>query len=623
MLCGYAGKFLRVNLSNGEMREESFPEECLRKYIGGSGLGAYLLYQETSPTTDPLGPENLLMFLTGPLTGTKVPSSGRMTVVAKSPLTGIWGEANVGGYWGKNLKEAGYDGVIVEGQSLRPVYIWITNGRIEIRDAGHVWGLDTYEADEVLRSETAEGAVVCSIGQAGERLVKLAAIMTDGKHGRAAARCGLGAVMGSKKLKAIVVRGQQPVPVADSARLAELNKKLGPTIVKSSRGLNAYGTAGAMTLIEQLGDLPIKNWTLGRWEEGAKKLSGVTMAQTILSGRFYCAGCMIGCGREVKVGEGPFAPVDGGGPEYEPLGTMGGECLVDNLEAVALACELCNRYGLDQISTGAVIAFAMEAFERGLLTQADTDGLEIKWGDPDVLIELVKKIGFREGIGELLGQGVKAAACKLGGIAHEFALHVKGLELPGHDPRAHNSVGVSYATSNRGACHLQATSHIFERSVTMPELGMEQVQDRFAIEGKGIISAKLQDLMCMFDSLVLCKFLLMAEVKLTHLLEFTNAVTGWDMDQEGFMKTGERLYNLKRMYNVRLGISRKDDTLPPRILTHKRGSGGAATNLPNLGLMLSEYYAHRGWSEMGIPLPEKLRELGLEFTCSSIPATVG
>ena len=581
-------------------------------YIGGCGIAARILFDETDEKVEPLSPDNLLIFMTGPVTATKVPLSGRHEVVAKSPLTGLYGESDSGGSWGVELKRSGYDGIVIRGRAERPVYLWIHDGEAEIRNAEHLWGMDTYTVDGAIKRETDGKAVVASIGPAGERLARIAAIMNDGKHGRAAGRCGMGAVMGYKRLKAIAVRGDLTPEVAEPERLERSVKELAPMIVKRAENMHKYGTSGGMTVMNYLGDVPVKNWLKGGWEEGAEKLSGQRMAETILTGRYYCRGCLIGCGREVKIEGGRYGPVDGAGPEYETLAMLGMCCLIDDLEAVARANELCNRYGLDTISTGAVIAFAMEAYEHGLITDEDTGGVRLEWGNAEAMVRMVEMIGEREGLGWLLGEGVKRASERIGGLAHEFSIHVKGLELPAHDPRAYYSQGLSYATSNRGACHLQSLSHLFERSLTLPDLGYPEVLERHTSEGKGEFVAKTQNLMCMFDSLKVCKFIMFGGVQPSHLVEWLNCVTGWKLTLEDFMRTGERIYNLKRLYNVREGVSRKDDTLPPRILTHKKGEGGSPDNLPPLGEMLNQYYKYRGWDEMGIPTENKLVELGLK-----------
>jgi aldehyde:ferredoxin oxidoreductase len=338
------------------------------------------------------------------------------------------------------------------------------------------------------------------------------------------------------------------------------------------------------------------------------------MAETILTGRYYCGSCPIGCGRIVEVKEGPFAGVRGAGPEYESIGMLGACCLVSDLEAVALAHQLCNQYGMDSISAGGIIAFAMECFEHGLITVEDTGGIALEWGDASAMVEMVRQIGEQRGLGVLLGRGTREAAQAIGGIAQEFAIHVKGLELPAHDPRAIASTSVSYATSSRGACHLQSLSYPVELTLKMPELGYPQPLDRQSSEGKGILAAKMQNLMSLVDSLKVCKFIVTGGggVQPSHLVSWLNQVTGWDMTLDELLKAGERIFNLKRLYSVRLGISRKDDTLPARLLGLPRPDGGAAGYLPNFGQMLNEYYVFRGWDELGRPTSLKLRELDLE-----------
>ena len=611
-LKGYTGKILHLNLSNSKGHVEDLNEEWARQFIGGSGIGAKFLYEMTDERTNPLGPENPLIFMTGPFTGTSVPLSGRHAVISRSPLTGIFGESDVGGTWGANLKKAGLDGIIITGKSEKPIYLWVCDGKWEIRNASHLWGKDTYEVDPILKAETHEKAVVQTIGQGGENQVLLAAIMTDGKDGRAAGRCGLGAVMGSKNLKAIVVYGTGKVPVFDPESVARLPKEHSAFINKNAESFRKYGTAGGVSVFEAMGTLPLQNWKfVGRWEESAAKINGFTMAETVLSGRYFCDACILGCGRMVKIEKGPYAGVDGAGPEYETVALLGSNCLIDDLEALCFANELCNRFGLDTISTGAAIAFGMEAYEKGLIDREDTGGIELRWGSPEALIEMIKMIGQNKGLGKILGKGVKRASEEIGRNSIEFAMHIKGLELPAHDPRGYNAGAVGFATSSRGACHLSGLSHIFERLLKAPEIGIPEPMDRFQVEWKGILAAKTQNLMGMMDSLKLCKFILFGGITLTHMVQWYRDVTGREMTIDEFMKTGERIFNLKRLYNVRLGISRKDDTLPFRSLTFKRVGKGLTPHLPPLGEMLSEYYEYRGWSEDGIPTPEKLKELGL------------
>ncbi|HSR13433.1 MAG TPA: aldehyde ferredoxin oxidoreductase C-terminal domain-containing protein, partial [Thermodesulfobacteriota bacterium] len=389
-------------------------------------------------------------------------------------------------------------------------------------------------------------------------------------------------------------------------------KEISPMVAKATEGMRKNGTAGGLATFEALGSLPLQNWKYqGRWEKGASQIAGPAMTEKILTGNYFCERCVIGCGRRVKIDKGPFSPVDGAGPEYESVAMLGSLCLVDDIEAIAKANELCNRYGIDTISCGGAIAFGMEAYEKGLITKKDTGELELLWGRGDVMVKLTEQICKREGIGQLLGEGVRIAAEKIGKNAVEYSLHVKGQELPAHDPRCYNAGAVSYATSNRGACHLAGLAHVFERVLGMPEIGIEKPVPRTEVKGKGGLTARAQNVMGLFDSLKLCKFSLFGGLKLTPIMSWYTMVTGNAMTMEEFLKTGERIFNLKRMYNVRCGISRKDDTLPSRFLTLKHEGEGLTPNLPPLGEMLSEYYQERGWTEEGFPTPEKLKELGL------------
>ena len=568
MYGGYTGKIVRIDLSNQKVCIQQIADNLIKDYIGGSGIGAKLLYEEKTEKMDPLSPNSLIIFMTGPLTGSGVPGTGRHEVIFKSPLTNIFARSSVGGSWGVKLKKAGFDGIIISGKSDKPVYLWIHEEKVEFRSANHLWGKDTYEVDKILKEETEGKASTAVIGPAGEKGIKISCIVHDGKHARVAGRCGGGALMGSKNLKAIVVYGTQRVSINQPKKLKDYIKETLPHIKEAGKGMSEFGTAGGIMNYEKLGNFPHKNWALSDWEEGAKKICGQEMAKTILKGRYSCRDCPIGCGRVVKVTEGPFAPVDGGGPEYETIAALGSNCLVDNLEAIAKANELCNRYGLDTMSTGGVIGFAMEAYEKSLINIKDTGGIELKWGDGKAVIKMVEKIAKREDIGKLLGEGVKEAALGIGKNSIEFAIHTKGLEPSYHDPRCFFSHALSYATTNRGACHNGSQSHSCEMSNTQPDIGIDKPQDRHQLEGKAEFTIKLQNLMCMFDSIVMCNFMHASGAIKVHLMvNLLNYVTGLDLDIKEFMKIGERIFNLQRLYNVRCGISRKDDTLPSRFLT--------------------------------------------------------
>ncbi len=608
---GYAGKLLWVDLTSRQWRTECLTDEMVETWLGGSGLAAAILPGLIGPDTDPLGPENVLGFFTGPLTGTMVLSSGRHCAAAKSPLTNIWGEASVGGNWGKALKAAGFDALILTGAASEWVYLWVTDDQVEIRPAAGLRGLDTYEIEETVRNLTDPGAEVCSIGAPGERMAKIAGLFTDGKEGRTAARCGLGAVAGSKKVKAIAVFGTKAPELAHPDELKMKIKGRIPGVVERTKGFATFGTPGLVIPCEQLGDFPVKNWTGGSWEEGAQAISGPKLKETFLTGRFFCAGCAIGCGRRVKVEGGSYGNVYGAGPEYETLGLFGGSCLINDLEAICYANELCNRYGLDSIEVGNLIGFSMEAFEKGVIGTEDTGGREIRFGDPGALIGLIKEMGSGQGFGAVLAEGFPALSDRYGAMVREMGMTVKGLSFPAHEPRAYNSIAVGYATANRGACHLEAMSHSFERNLTMPDLGINESLDRFSSAGKGELVAKTQNLMAVFDSLAVCKFLMNGGITPSILAEWLSLATGWEWDIEQLLLIGERIFNQKRLFNVRCGVSRKDDTLPVRILKQARGSGGAAANVPPLQEMLDEYYACRGWDREGIPTLIKLTELGL------------
>ncbi|MBN2324063.1 MAG: aldehyde ferredoxin oxidoreductase family protein [Spirochaetes bacterium] len=596
-------------MTDSKVRVLDIDEQDAKSFIGGSGLGAALLFHYTSSKTDPLGEENPLIFMTGPFTGTKAFSSDRYEVITKSPLTGIYAEANSGGHWGESLKRCGFDGIVIIGKAEKPVHIIIRDGEVEIREAGHLWGKDTWEVDELMKREFGEKACTASIGKAGENLVKFASIMNDGRHGRTAARAGGGCVMGSKKLKAITVLGTKKVAVHDEGALSAFIKEMAPSVRKTTEELRKYGTACGIEYLDKIGDFPVKNWLLGNFVD-MKKVTGQYMAETILVDNYNCGRCIIGCGRTVEVKDGKYRMENSAGPEYETIAILGSNCMVGNIEAIAKGNELCNRYGLDTISTGSLIAFCMEAYAKGLITKEDTGGLVMRFGDPDSMIGMIHKIARREDIGRVLGEGIVQASREIGGNSIEFAMQVKGLDFPAHDPRARVALGLSYATSNRGACHLQSFTADWEAGTSMPDLGYPETMDRFKTEGKAKFVIDFQNLMSIMDSLVCCKFVLFGGVTVEPLLRILNIITGWELTKDEFLESGERIFNLKRLYNIREGISRKDDILPPRILNNPRG-GGSGDNIPLLNVMLRDYYRERGWDEFGIPTKGTSRKLGL------------
>jgi len=464
----------------------------------------------------------------------------------------------MGGHWGAELRFAGFDGLIITGRAPEPVYLWLHDGLLEIRPAAHLWGLDHFEVFAQLRAETDPKAQIAAIGLAGENQVRLAVIMQGGQeHARTSGRGGMGALMGSKDLKAIVVRGSAKPTYPD---------------------LKAFRA----------------------FVQGAARVSGQRIAETIFEKHTHCFACPIGCGKTVRITEGPYAGVYGHGPEYETLAGFGGNCQCDDLEAVSEMNDLCNRYGLDTISTSSVIAFAMEAYEKGLLSAAQTGGLELTCGNAEAIIDAIHAIARSQGIGELLGQGVRAAAQRLGPAADAFAIHVKGMEIPYHDPRAFLSMAANYATATRGACHLESLSYWLGYGVRFEGWVDPEQYDRLDSKGKGEIAADFQNYMAVFNPLGLCKFIAKSQVGPQHIADLVNVALGWDWTADDVLTTGERLFDLKRLINHRFGITAADDTLPPRLLSEPRPTGSAAGVLPDLKLMLEEYYRRRDWTADGL-----------------------
>jgi aldehyde:ferredoxin oxidoreductase len=440
----------------------------------------------------------------------------------------------------------------------------------------------------------------------------MAAVMQGGQeHARAAGRGGMGAVLGSKNIKAIAVRGQEKPNYPDRKSFLAFVREVNQHIQKNSVPMSQFGTAGGVPATEMMGDLSIKNWTLGSWEEGAQRISGQRMAETILDRHTHCFACPIGCGKNVHIKEGPYAGVRGHGPEYETLAGFGGNCLCDDLEAIARMNDLCNRYGLDTISVSGAIAFAMEAYEKGLIAEEQTGGLDLTWGNAEAMIGAVHAIARREGIGAWLAEGVRAAARELGPEAEAFALHVKGLEFPYHDPRGFVSMATNYATATRGACHMEAISYWLGYGVRFEGWYDPEEFDKHDSRGKGRLAADFQNYVGTYNALGICQFIIKGKVGPQKTVDMVNAALGWEWTTDDLMQTGERLFNLKRLINLRLGITSADDTLPQRFLTEARPTGMAAGVLPDLEIMLKEYYEVRGWQPDGAPLPERLTELGL------------
>jgi len=602
-------KLLEVNLTNNTISRRKLKEKTLKNYLSGSGLATKLLYDELQTNLSPLHPDSPLLFFSGLLTGTSIPTASKLSVCAKSPLTGNWNEATVGGKLGAELKFCGYEGIIVMGKAEKPVYLYITPKEVKIKDAQEMWGQDTYNTSRNLKEKHGPEIKIASIGQAGENLVNISSIVIDAPHYRLAGRGGLGAVMGSKNLKAIVVKGNLKPTIENPLALKEILKTDRQNIRHYTEGLHQLGTAGSVEAREYTGDLPIKNFAQSRWP-GASKITGQVIFDTLFKKHYACFACPIACGKEVKIKTPPFVVH---GPEYETVAAFGSLCLNDDLDSIVEANDLCNRYGIDTISFGISMAFAMEAYEKALLKPKDTEGINLEWGNSQTIINLIHQVAKNEGPGRLLGQGVRLFSKKVGKNSEEFAIHTKGLELPLHDPRAYTGMALSYATANRGGCHLESLSYAIESGIPLEDLGYgeDNKLDPHTSIGKAELVIKLQNYMNVFNALGLCKFLLFGRIGPSKVTEWLNQVTGWNLTPEELLTIGERLHNLKRMYNVKLGINRKDDTLPARLLTLARNDGMAAGILPELDKMLEEYYHLRGWDENGIPTEKKLKELGL------------
>jgi len=610
----YAGKILRIDLTTGRWQEEAIADEMARDYLLGSGLAARLYYDEMDPALDPLEPASPLYAFNGLLTGTFAPTGCRTSWCGRSPLTGIWNEANMGGHWGAELRFAGYDGLVLTGRAERPVYLWIDGreGIIDIRSAEHLWGKDHFETFDLLRAETDPKAQVAGIGPAGENGVRFAGITAGERgHERLAGRGGMGCLMGAKNLKAIAVRGREKPHYHDLPAFREFVRQTNAGIKENTISMSQFGTAGGVAATEQYGDLALSNWRLGNWE-GAARIGGQQISETIWVRHTHCFSCPIGCGKEVAITDGPYAGVRSHGPEYETLAGFGGNLLNDDLNSIAKINELCNAYSLDTISTSNVIAFAMEAYEKGLLTPAQTDGLDLSWGNAPAIVALVEKIAYREGLGDLLADGVRAAAEKLGQGSEAFALHVKGMELPYHDPRGFVSIGLNYATAARGACHLESLSYWNGYGVVFPDMGYPEVLDRFdSSPQQAQLAYDWQNYMSVYNPLGLCKFIAKGKVGPEITAGLVRRALGWNWTTDELLRIGDRLFQIKRLINLHLGVTAADDTLPQRLLTEPRPSGSAAGVLPDLAAMLPVYYHLRGWDSNGAPAEERLVELGL------------
>ena len=606
---GYIGKILSVDLSARKTESLPLSEKLAEDYIGGCGIAACFIHEAAQKKVKPLDEENPLIFMTGPLTGTIVPWSGRHCVAAISPLTGIWGEAYAGGTWGRELKKAGFDGIVVTGKADRPVYLKIINQTVTIEDAAHLKGKDTYETDAILRKQTGMDVKVAAIGMGGENLVRFAAVIHEGPAARTAARCGLGTVMGAKNLKAIALRGEGRIKGAQEEELKRSIREKLPKLTTDAEHRVKKACSVFSSFVAD-GRHGVNNWRDAELEGFRESLLKEVERHAGETKPYLCAGCRTGC-VESNTSGGERQTL------WEAFAPLGSQCGIIDMKNVQRAYEICNRHGIDSISAGGVISFAMECFEEGLITEKDTDGIRLTFGNSEAMLSLLEKICKREGFGAVLAEGTRRAARLIGRGSEKFALEVKGLEVPAHDPRAHNFLALAYATENRGAIHTGAAPRIEGSDL------MKMGEIRFAVSGIPEMVIRGQNYSGILNSLVLCAFSHAGHaqyfspadytgITAREVVEWLNLVTGAERDVESLLHSGERIFNLKRMINLSLGLDPASDSLPDRFLTRKRQQGPAADHLPQMKEMLEEYYRLRGWEPDGKITAEKLEELEMK-----------
>ena len=613
----FVGQILRVNLTSGEIRTEALNPDWARQTLGGAGLATRYLFELTAPGIDPLGAENVLIFMTGALTGTPSASASRYSVVAKSPQTNLWGQSNSGGFFGPALKWSGFDGVIFEGISPEPVYLSILDGKAELHKANHLWGMTVPECDDHLQSEIGRPVTVACIGPGGENLVRYAAIMNN--KNRAAGRTGMGAVMGSKRLKAIACGGKQHIPLFNAAEFNRVTQRqrefMDESILKI--GFEAFGTNMIADMVNVRGGYPSHNWQFGTFEQ-IDNVNGQAMTDQVLVEGVRCFACPVACGRGTEIRSGKWKGAHGEGPEYETVDTLGAMCGVDDMNAITMANYRCNEYGLDTISAGATIAFAMECYQKGILKADQTGGVALEFGDADLVVDLVERIAKREGIGDLLAEGSRRMAEILGGGSEHFAMHVKGLEMPAYDPRAAKITGLGYVTANRGGDHMngyiQGPTFI---DIPFMIVDDSSIRDPFVANPQDArVLIDMENALSVLDALGGCKFMGIL-ISADEIVEMVQAATGWDFDLAEFRKCGDRLQTMARVYCAREGMRREQDILPGRLMLDPLPDGpaqGMLLDRPSLEKMKDAYYGMRGWDvASGVPTPEKLQELNLDY----------
>jgi aldehyde:ferredoxin oxidoreductase len=611
-LYGYWGKILEVDLSKNKIKVRSVKEEIFKMFVGGVGLAAKIVFEQTPGSCDPLGPENVLVVGTGPFQGTSIPGSGKWVAAARSPLTGIWGDSCGGGRFAPDLKGTGFDAVAVKGKADSPLYIWINEGDVELKDASEIWGKSTSETDRAIRSDLGDDAVkVLCIGPAGEKLVRFACLCSDYGFG---GRTGLGAVMGSKNLKAIAVRGMRKIDVAKPNELnAKSKEAMGKLYENALKGMRKYGTMGGMQANQHddRGYGLKHNWDGGIFEDISK--INEERVREITVGELACSNCPVACHRHTRVTEPEKYAYDGHGPEYETVGMLGWLPMISDIKAVGYMGHLCNEYGLDTISMGSLIGFTMECYEKGWLDESKLHGVKPMWGDAENAIELIHMVASRRGFGDILANGIRSAAAFVKQGAAEIIVECKGLDYPAHDPRSYYPTALNYATGVRGACHQRGVTPWVPGGFNIPEWDVKvpSKEERYTMKNAAYVTAKCQDWASFSNSLIQCEFMFWAGLTFNEQIAFLNLVTGWNLDAHAIAEVSERITTLQRLINVRFGVSRKDDNLPQKMLK-PQPSGASAGKAPQpFEEALTEYYQIRGWNQNGVPTKEKLQELRL------------
>ncbi|MBI9106683.1 MAG: aldehyde ferredoxin oxidoreductase family protein [Spirochaetales bacterium] len=604
MAGGYWHKNLRIDLSSERVYTEELDEVLLKNYIGGAGVAGVYLKREVPAETPPLSPGNLLIFSTGPFQATKISGGAKFSIVTRSPLTGIFVDSAAGAGWGVSFKKTGFDFLMIRGAASTPVYLNITDNKAEILPADELWGLDTLEVTKILM-ERHKGASVAAIGQAGENLNAMACIYVDGFS--AAGRGGTGAVAGSKNLKAVVVNGSMSCPVAHPERLAELEKSYRKSIAQTAAGLREFGTVGGLVPGEEGGNLPVKNWSMVGWKEGAAKI-GYPGYSSLNMKPHACSYCSIACHRKAKVEFKSGWKYSGPAPEYESLALLGASCMIDELELLVRANDFCNRSGIDTMSAGSCAAFAMEALEKGH-TKGKTPSYQFGWGNGGGLLKFLAELVDGQGFGGIFSRGIREAAAGFDDEAASYASHVKGMDVPAHDPRVYYNLGLSYATGNRGACHMRAYSQISTMGALLPEAGIGAAPSPDTLEGAAEVVKAYQDFTAFYNSCVLCQFMIWGGLGLGGMIELLNVITGWDLDAAEVLKAGDRIFTTQRMLNNDWGVRAIDDRLPERFFQASKEGPRAGKYPEGLDDELSRLYSLRGWNAEGLPVSSKVEEL--------------